>query len=443
MLLRRLKSWLKTRSANALESLGLSVALGGMTTVLVGLIVVPVKSSDMPTVGISIATGLGTSLIVLGIGIYLTPNSTQPPVSDAPRNAMAATLATVVRDASRSKEGLRICGIANTDFFSPGSKLREPLCELLQTDTVVRVLLLDPDSNAAHRRQQWLGTTDAIRQGRTEIRRLRETYKTLQFRQHQVPACYLCINSSEVVGHPYFTSVDGHDTPIFHAYAGSPTYQHARSHFENLWGKQRWAFIDLGNVLLRFDHQRVANGICASSTTSSTAGEVHKFIFDEGRNAQLDLGGKDIPWLAGELNRKFAFSPALDADSIVRHWCTIFDQAPVASAIQCLADLKSNNVKLALCSNTNEAHWKYVKRTQKELIRLFDEVFLSYELRQVKTMPGFWETARDATKARDEDCFLVDDLQECIDEAKKSGVRGKLISDPEKMRSAFEDIGWI
>ena len=197
----------------------------------------------------------------------------------------------------------------------------------------------------------------------------------------------------------------------------------------------QWIICDLGKVLVDFDHRSIARRLetllAARQPGASSPGEpaLHDFLFRprgaSGRsfNQQLDRGEADIPdvaaALAGELG---VVLPAEDLEPV---WAAIFRETH-PGMVRFLVAARRAGARLALCSNTNRAHWSYIEAHYPELRLGWDALFLSFRMGIAKTDAGFFDRVVEETGCAAGELFFVDDLQENVEAATRAGLRGFL-----------------
>lgn len=190
-----------------------------------------------------------------------------------------------------------------------------------------------------------------------------------------------------------------------------------------------WIFFDLGNVLIDFEHERVTEALVnyfpKAQRNNALTREIHEFIFmDHGssmaRNDQMDRGARDLNWLTDEINKHFAITVPNDAFETI--WFSIFFDTLNELPIRAINELKEAGIRVAICSSTNAWHWNPLYRKHPELESLCDRNFLSFELKSIKTDPGFFQARAREIGVPCDHILLVDDKPENCDAAKAAGA---------------------
>jgi len=354
------------------------------------------------------------------------------------RRDSAVTLERLLMEAQNGGEEFCVCGVANTEFFGAGGRLNQPLRDALHAGMKARFLFLDPHSASAARRRIFeLRRLDAIGEietclgTATNVRA--EFPDSLRVRLAEEMPAFMCLNGREAMIHPYLSSVSGHDTTTWLCDGDAHTY--AREHFDKLWG-ERWLLFDLGNVLVRFTHDRVSHGLLKHLRSSGSKRKVrreefHAFIFNPGggdsRSSELDRGERDLSWLRLELRAKFRI--AIDDHQLRRIWCSVFDE-PDRDALACLARMTALGVKVAICSNTDRAHWQHLSNAYPELADPQIKRFLSFEIGRLKGDRDFFRQVVEQTQSPFEHHLLIDDLEGNVLAARAAGMHVALTRGP-------------
>jgi len=349
------------------------------------------------------------------------------------RDYIRPQLLDMIGSAARSQGELLVAGIANTEFFgADADEINEALRQALDKGMRARFLFLDPESPSAlyrrtleQNRLNSIGIITSSLGAAFEIRN--RAAARLRIRLAQDMPVFLCATSERAVCHPYLFSATGAKMPVETLRPNEELYKYVIKHFENLWG-ERWVLFDIGNVLLRFDHRRVSAAL--AKLLPAPEDRLHQFIFvtenGPSRNDLLDVGDKDLAWLREEVAREFGASVPLP---VFEHaWQDIFDP-PQPAARECLRRVQALGLKIGICSNTNEAHWKRIITLLPELADPNIVSFLSHELKAVKTDPAFYRQVTEVTQRPAREHLLLDDLRANLDVAAAAGFRTLQIED--------------
>jgi len=214
---------------------------------------------------------------------------------------------------------------------------------------------------------------------------------------------------------------------------------------------------DLGNVLINFNHRIISQrlSLCTPEERQSTSLEddIHTFIFGDGEqsspNVQLDRGTKSIDELHNDVVQQFDID--VSNATFREIWSSIFADELNADAIGCLNQLRGHGLNIAICSNTNSAHWIPLLDQHAVLKDLATNgtCFLSYELGKQKADAGFFDGIAEITKSPPSHHLLIDDLDENCRSAESAGMHAILFrpdvpSDSiNRINEFVNEKGWV
>jgi len=197
----------------------------------------------------------------------------------------------------------------------------------------------------------------------------------------------------------------------------------------------RALLLDLGNVLVRFDHGITLGRL--EQATGVPAERLRPHIFG-GLERSLDLG---------ELTSEEFFRRAEEAAGIPRladsiwidAWRDIFTPIPEALALlpRLFPDLKT-----AVVSNTNALHWQGVLR----VARIDDAVgtlVLSYEVGFVKPDERIWKAALDRLGASPHETVFADDRPDLVEAARAFGLDAFVVDGPASLELGLSSRGLL
>ena len=139
-----------------------------------------------------------------------------------------------------------------------------------------------------------------------------------------------------------------------------------------------------------------------------------------------------------EYHRHLCASLGIDLsyDQFVAGWNSIYgDVFEVARG--CLQHLEGK-LKLVVLTNTNAVHCEAWTRKYEELLRSFDEIFISSEIGQRKPERGIYEYVLGKTGVEAVSSLFFDDVPDNVAAATGLGISGVLVDRPERIREALE-----
>ena len=251
--------------------------------------------------------------------LHLTPK----PRALGNRDKANPIIQRIIRTAAADRSWVYFMGIAHIDICDDGAPLHVLFDEALGSGIAeARFVFLDPASPNCARREFHESDRDVepahkIRHSIGYLTRVRKTYPLVKFITSPEVPFYACFNQSEIVLHPYLNSKVGRETTCFWGPANGDLYKATKKHFERLWGSSRWVLLDLGNVLIDFDHRNVGRRIREVVGTGRPDVDetfIHKFIFEDSSgpgtslNSQLDRGALTLEELRAKINSEFRMS---------------------------------------------------------------------------------------------------------------------------------------
>lgn len=215
---------------------------------------------------------------------------------------------------------------------------------------------------------------------------------------------------------------------------------------------KHWVLVDVGQVLIGFDHSVIGARLAAECfpperQSAELPAAIEAFILGSNGgpspNCQVDRGAKDIDWLCARICGEFGVEIAPAAFEDI--WTSIFALRVNAEVVAYAEALRSEGVRIGICSNTNVAHWRFLRRAHPEFRRLVDEVrcFLSFELGKGKGDPGFFERIAELTGAPVGIHLLLDDRADYCDAARTAGMQAVRFDPADAARSLSEVTSFL
>jgi putative hydrolase of the HAD superfamily len=177
----------------------------------------------------------------------------------------------------------------------------------------------------------------------------------------------------------------------------------------------RALLLDLGNVLVGFDHGLTLSRLAAA--TGVSAADLRPHVFGP-LEREFDLGRIDAQTFFRAVER--AAGLALVTDAVwVPAWRDIFFRDERALA---LLGRLSPELTPVLVSNTNPLHWEGVLAVAPELPRLLPLRALSFEVGAAKPDPAHFAAALALAGAAPRDAVFADDRSEMVEAARALGI---------------------
>jgi putative hydrolase of the HAD superfamily len=200
--------------------------------------------------------------------------------------------------------------------------------------------------------------------------------------------------------------------------------------------KKRYEYIvfDLGNTLIRFDHNISANKIAKAFNID--AKKIYDTFFDSGITRPFEQG-KVSP---GEfhLNASQLLGFNIPYDEFVKIWNDIFwaDDSMCALARQ----LKGAGYKLFLLSNISKLHFEHIRK-KFDIIEIFDELILSYKVGAIKPERKIFDEVIKRAGGNKERLLYIDDREDLIAAAISLGIDSVKFENVDKLRDIMQEKG--
>lgn len=184
----------------------------------------------------------------------------------------------------------------------------------------------------------------------------------------------------------------------------------------------RAILMDLGNVLVRFDHMTTCQRL--AGPTGFPPEEIHRRLFTSGLERRFDLGEVSEESFAQEVRQALEVTEPeqLPTHEVLAAWAEIFTRDE--DNVRLLEPL-SRQVQLILLSNTNAAHYREAARMVPELAHCHAQV-LSFRERCRKPDPEIFLRCLERAGTSPGETLLVDDGREHIASAAALGLRTQL-----------------
>jgi putative hydrolase of the HAD superfamily len=191
---------------------------------------------------------------------------------------------------------------------------------------------------------------------------------------------------------------------------------------------------DLGKVLIDFNFETGVQALHASCSISRD--QFEEVLWDESWIRRYERGEISTTDFHDYLCRTANLQMALP--DFRATWSSVFLPDLIVSE-ELLVALK-RNYPLILVSNTNEAHFEFV-RSRYGVVDYFDRHVLSYKVGSLKPDRKIFEYAIAASNLPAEALFFTDDREENIVAAKKLGMRAHQFRSEPELIAALQDAG--
>lgn len=193
---------------------------------------------------------------------------------------------------------------------------------------------------------------------------------------------------------------------------------------------------DLGRVLIDFDHSIAAKKV--ASFCKKTPQEIFDFFFDSKLTALFEEGRISPNDFFNKV--KEAIGLELSYEDFLPIWNGIFFLTEDNRAVYDLVKNLKSSYKVALLSNINELHFKYLK-CNFPLFEPFDHIFLSFEMNSIKPEPLIYKRALGVLGLLPQEVFYTDDRAELIQAARALGIQGFVFRTAAQLKRDLLDSG--
>ncbi|MCL4828249.1 MAG: HAD family phosphatase [Caldilinea sp.] len=192
----------------------------------------------------------------------------------------------------------------------------------------------------------------------------------------------------------------------------------------------RFILFDIGNVLVRYDHQRTMTALADLYHTDPV--QLSTFYNQIGR--QFGVGEITPTQVVDMLNSRFNTSHSLE--EFTKAFCAglMRDDAALAYAVALQVE---DELAVGAISNTNAVHVAWLDDRAPELNE-FELVIMSNEVGLRKPDPEIYELAMEILNASPAQILYVDDLAENVEAARQLGMSAILHHDWAKTRALID-----
>lgn len=196
----------------------------------------------------------------------------------------------------------------------------------------------------------------------------------------------------------------------------------------------RTCFFDMGNVLVNFSHDRMVTNLAGVAGVSEA--EIRRFLFDEGRQWQLERGELSEEQFHRDLIARVGAE--LNLDDVCNAAADIFWlNEPIVPVVE---ELKSRGIRLVLLSNTSVTHFRFIFRKFR-ILQLMDDYVTSYEAGAMKPDSRIYDMALSKAFCEPIECFYTDDIPAYIDAARTHGINASVFRSAEELRLTLATLG--
>ncbi|MEA3489993.1 MAG: HAD family phosphatase [Candidatus Omnitrophota bacterium] len=195
---------------------------------------------------------------------------------------------------------------------------------------------------------------------------------------------------------------------------------------------------DLGNVIVTIDYGALEKGY--ASYGNFREGVWKDYATDSDNMNKYQEGKLTSSQFYSKTRRLFKMN--IKYRDFYRIWNNIFSPCPEMEGIIRSFKKKYPDIRLILLSDTNEAHFEFIKR-EYEVMGLLDAHVVSYEFGRRKPHPDIYKEALKVAGALPKEIFYTDDCKDLIDAARVLGIRSYQFVGYEEFREQLAGFGII
>lgn len=195
----------------------------------------------------------------------------------------------------------------------------------------------------------------------------------------------------------------------------------------------RAILFDLGRVLVHFDFHRVYREL--ESLCPHAATEIPKQLARSGLAEQFETGLIEPREFHAKITQILGLN--VEFERFCDLFCRIFTDTLIPDS---LVEQLASRYRLVLLSNTNAIHFDMIRRSY-PILRHFDELVLSYEVKAMKPHPDIYRAAIERAGCRPEECFYTDDIAAYVDGAKRMGIDAVQFENAEQLQAEMRTRG--
>ena len=191
---------------------------------------------------------------------------------------------------------------------------------------------------------------------------------------------------------------------------------------------------DVGGVILFCDHMLICSRL--SNLCEQTPSDIYQFIFKDGLEKLYDEGGMSSREFYEKIRQ--GLKADMEFDEFRQIWSDIYEEN--LSVTHLIKELKKNNYKMYLLSNTNELHYLHIRNKYK-ILDEFDDYILSYKVGNRKPNRVIFESALEKSGLPASNHIYIDDMEEHVDVAQSIGMIGILFRSTTQLKRELEEAG--
>ncbi len=193
---------------------------------------------------------------------------------------------------------------------------------------------------------------------------------------------------------------------------------------------------DVGGVILFCDHGLICNRLSALCEHSPS--DIYQFIFRDGLEKLYDEGKLSTKEFYEKIIELLKVD--IEFDRFCQIWSEVYEEN--LSVTQLIKELKKNDLKMYLLSNTNELHYLHIRNKYK-ILDEFDDYILSYQVGHRKPNREIFDAVLKISGLPPSEHIFIDDVKDFVDVAQLMGMRGIVFESTMQLKRELEEAGVI
>jgi putative hydrolase of the HAD superfamily len=198
--------------------------------------------------------------------------------------------------------------------------------------------------------------------------------------------------------------------------------------------KFKLVIVDLGNVLINFNHWVAANKFVRASDRSLN--DIYNMLFDSPFTKSFEEG--KVTSEEFFLAIKNELSLKMDYSAFLPVWNEIFYLTSDNIEVYQLVHTLKKKYKVIVLSNINQLHFEYLKENFR-IFDPFDKIVLSYEVGVRKPDPKIYQYALELFSVRPEEAFYIDDRLDLVEQAERLSIPATQFKSFQGLRLVLEE----
>lgn len=192
---------------------------------------------------------------------------------------------------------------------------------------------------------------------------------------------------------------------------------------------------DLGRVLVPFNFHHAYQTI--SERSGLDVAEIPRRFAETDLFVQYESGKIETPEFVEQVTGLLGFEASIDEFGEI--WSSIFERRTLIPE-SVPETLRTNGYKVLLLSNTNDLHFRFLRKNY-PILDHFDHHVLSYQVGAMKPSRQIYEEVIRLADCAPEECFFTDDIEQYVEGAKEAGMDAVQFKRYEQLREELQTRG--